>query len=195
MPLLKYISVIGLYLTACEFVEYLIVRRYGNDIYRPKLRWRLIRSVILGFALLAIGERLHGYQPQPKDMPLWVAFSLLVLGAIWPRTVWIDNAGVYSCGTFGFQSRGIPWSEVSRIDSDWEEVRSPLGFRQMGTRITVLSRSGTHISHGVVQSSQSEFLDTLRRYLAREAFAPGLYDWHPSKGSKRDRSLHRSRRL
>jgi hypothetical protein len=49
----------------------------------------------------------------------------------------------------------------------------------MGTSVTVTSRDGANIQHGVVNRNQGLFLDALRRYLPPEVFDAGLYDWHP----------------
>jgi len=49
----------------------------------------------------------------------------------------------------------------------------------MGTSLTVKSRDGVSIQHGVVNRKQGLFLDAIRRYLPAEAFDAGLYDWHP----------------
>jgi hypothetical protein len=194
MPLLKAISLVALFLIACENVEYWTVRRRGKEVYPPKLGWRLTRWVVLGLTLITIGGRLDGNRRQPNDTPLWAAFSFSVLGAMWPRTVCLENEGDSSCSTFGFRRRFVPCAEVYRVDSDWEELRAH-GFRLLGTCIHVLSQRGTRITHGVAQKSQVEFLVSWRRYLARDFFAPGSHDWDPCAKSKLDWSLRGSRRV
>jgi hypothetical protein len=186
MPALRVIVFAGLYLAACEILEFVIVRRHGADAFPPKMGWRLIRWIVIAVAIVSIGQRFYEKQSQLGDAPLWLTLCFLLLGAVWPRTVLVDNDGISSCSTFGFRHCAIPWTEVSKIASDWEEVSTRFGFRFMGTRIYVLSRSGTRITHGVVQSRQGKFLDDLRRYLPRTVFEVGLYDWQPSGDSKVD---------
>jgi hypothetical protein len=109
---------------------------------------------------------------------------LLLLWVFWPRTVLIDSSAVSSCSIFGFRRRQIVWGQVSRITSDWEEeplfvnLFTPI-WKFMGTSVTVTSRDGVSIQHGVVNRKQGLFLDGLRRYLPPEAFDAGIYDWHP----------------
>jgi hypothetical protein len=68
--------------------------------------------------------------------------------------------------------------------SDWQEERLTFNlftsiWTFMGTSVTVRSRDGVSIQHGVVNRKQGLFLDALRRYLPPETFDPGVYDWHP----------------
>jgi hypothetical protein len=180
MQLLKIISVVGVYLLSCEALEYITVWRKGVGVYPPKIGWRLARWLAIALGAFVVAARLfHQHQSQSNDAPLWLGLLFLLLGAVWPRTVRVDTSGISSCSTFGFRERTIRWDEVKAINSDWEEVRTHYGFRFMGTRIYVLSRTGSQIIHGIVQSRQARFLDELRNYLPREAFAAGLYEWHP----------------
>jgi hypothetical protein len=149
----------------------------------------MLRWIFIALALATIGQRLYGRQPEPGDAPLWVAVCFLFAGAIWPRTVLTDADGISSYATFGIRRRMIPWTDVCKVTSDWEEVQTRLGFRFLGTRIYVLSRDGSRIAHGIVQSRQAKFLDELRKHLPRETFAPGLYDWRPNAETKWDWSL------
>ncbi len=180
MELLKVISVVGVYLVVCEAVEYVTARRKGVGVYPPKIGWRLVRWLAIGSGIFVIAARLlHEHQSQSNDAPLWLGICFLLFGVVWPRTVRVDTSGISSCSTFGFRGRTIRWDEVKGINSDWEEVRTHYGFTFMGTRIYVLSRTGSQIIHGIVQSRQARFLDELRTYLPREVFAAGLYEWHP----------------
>jgi hypothetical protein len=97
--------------------------------------------------------------------------------------VLVDSSAVSSCSLFGLNRSPIYWGEVSRVASDWEEERLTFNlftviWTFMGTSVTVTSRNGPSIQHGVVNRKQGLFLDALRRYLPREAFDPGIYDWH-----------------
>jgi hypothetical protein len=185
----KVICVIGIYLLACEILEFMVVRKHAADTFPPKLGWRMLRWIFVALALAAIGQRFYGQKPEPGDAPIWVAFCLLFVGVIWPRTVLVGADGISSCATFGIRRRMIPWIDVGKVTSDWEEVQTRLGFRFLGTRIYVLSRDGSRIAHGIVQSRQAKFLDELRKHLPRETFAPGLYDWRPNAETKWDWSL------
>lgn len=179
---LPIIWVVVLYFGACELVEYLAVRRQAAEVFPPKLGWRLLRWVGIAGCIAGIVERLHG-NAGPKSWPIWIYALLLLFWLFWPRTVLVDSSAVSSCSLFGFRRRSIPWGEVSRISSDWQEERLSWGFTMiwtfMGTSVTATSRDGASIQHGVIHRHQGLFLDELRRYLPRQAFDPGLYDWHP----------------
>jgi hypothetical protein len=180
MELLTIISIVGVYLLSCEALEYVTVRRKGVSVFPPKIGWRLARWLTIALGVFVVAARLlHQHQSQLNDAPLWLGICFLLLGAVWPRTVRVDTSGISSCSTFGFRGRTIRWDEVNTINSDWEEARTHYGFTFMGTRIYVLSRTGTQITHGIVQTHQARFLDDLRKYLPRQAFAAGLYEWHP----------------
>jgi hypothetical protein len=180
MQTLKIISIVGVCLLLCEALEYVSVRRRGVSVYPPKIGWRLVRWLVIGTGIFVVWEHLfRTHQLQSNDAPLWVGLLFLLVGAIWPRTVRADANGVSSCSTFGFRTRTIRWDEVKAVNSDWEEVRTHYGFTFMGTRIYVLSRTGPQITHGLAQSHQAKFLEELRNYVPREAFAAGLYEWHP----------------
>jgi hypothetical protein len=180
MQLLQIISVVGVYLLSCEGVEYVTVRRKGVGVYPPKIGWRVARWLAIALGAFVVATHLfHQHQSQSNEAPLWLGLLFLLFGVVWPRTVRVDANGISSCSTFGLRSRTIRWDEVKGINSDWEEVRTHYGFTFMGTRIYVLSRTGSQITHGLVQSHQPRFLDELRNYLPREAFAAGLYEWRP----------------
>ena len=167
MPLLKFLSVVALFLIFCEGVEYAVVRRHSGNSYPPKFGRRLARWIALGIGGFVVFSRFHAPQSQHRDAPLWVGFSYLLLGSIWPRTVFVDSEDISSCSTLGFRGRRIRWDEVSRIDSDWEEVPTYQGFRISGIRVIVLSRSRTQIIHGMVQSHQGQFLADLPAIASR----------------------------
>jgi hypothetical protein len=184
MQMLPLICAVVLYLVACELVEYLLVRRQAGEVFPPKLGWRLLRWVGIAGCIAAAMERVHGKTPRPNDWPVWVYVFLLWFWIYWPRTVLVDSSGVSSCSLFGFRRRSILWGQVSRITSDWQEERLTVNlftpiWTFMGTSVTVTSRDGLSIQHGVVNRKQGLFLDALRRYLPHEAFDPGIYDWHP----------------
>jgi hypothetical protein len=184
MQLLLLVCAVGLYLSACELVEYILVCRQVADIFPPKLGWRYLRWFGLAGCIAGAVERLHRNGSKPNDWPLWVYAFLLLFWVFWPRTVSVDSSGVYSCSLFGIRRRSILWGEVSRITSDWQEERLTVNlftpiWTFTGTSVTVTSRDGISIQHGVVNRKQGLFLDALRRYLPPEAFDAGLYDWHP----------------
>jgi hypothetical protein len=175
-------GLIALYFGTAELVEYVTVRSRGALVFPARLGWRLLRWVGLAACIAGIVGRLRG-DAGPKDLPLWLYILFFLCWLYWPRTVLVDSAGVSSCSLFGVGRRSIHWGEVSRISSDWQEERLTWGFSTiwtfMGAGITVKSRDGVSIQHGVINSRQGLFLDTLRRHLPRDAFDPGLYDWHP----------------
>jgi hypothetical protein len=183
MQALPIICAVGLYLGACELAEYLLVRRQAADVFSPKLGWRLLRWIGIAGSVAGAVERLHRVTARPDDWPLWLYILLLLFWIFWPRTVSVDSSGVASCSLFGFRRRSIIWGQVSRITSDWQEQRLWWGLTAiwtfMGTSVTVTSRDGVRIQHGVLNRKQGLFLDAIRRYLPPEAFDAGLYDWHP----------------
>ena len=113
---------------------------------------------------------------------VYVAFLLLVW-LRWPRTVTLDSTAISSCSLFGLFRRSIVWAEALRVSSDWQEERLHWGLDPIwtftGYSVTVTARDGRTVQHGVVNKDQGRFLDELRRFLPREAFDAGLYDWHP----------------
>jgi hypothetical protein len=184
MRALYLVCAFGLYLVACEVAEYLLVRRQPDETFPPKLGWRILRWAGIVGCIAGAGWRLHGHTGQRIDMPLWLYVLLLMYWVFWPRTVIVDSSGVSSCSLFGLRRRQILWRQVSRITSDWQEESLNVNlivsiWTFMGTSVTVKSRDGVSIQHGVVNRKQGLFLDALRRYLAPESFEPGLYDWHP----------------
>jgi hypothetical protein len=184
MQTLPLIFVVVLYWGVCELVEYLVVRRHAVEVFPPKLGWRLLRWFGIAGCIVGIVERLHEKMGRANDVPIWVCVLLLLLWVSWPRAVLVDSLGVSSCSLFGFRRRQIIWGQVSRITCDWQEQRLTFNlfttiWTFMGTSVTVTSRDDVSIQHGVVNRKQGLFLDALRRYLPREAFDPGLYDWHP----------------
>lgn len=67
MSALKAICAIGLYLSACEILEFVVVRKRAADAFPPKVGWRMLRWIFIAFALATIGQRLYGRQPEPSD--------------------------------------------------------------------------------------------------------------------------------
>jgi hypothetical protein len=93
--------------------------------------------------------------------------------------VMVDSSALSSCTLFGLRRGSIPWAEVYRISSDWQEQQLIWGLILMGYSVTVRGRNGSTVQNGVVNKDQGGFLNALRRFVPREAFDPGLYDWHP----------------
>jgi hypothetical protein len=123
---------------------------------------------------IAIVQQLLGHRAGRNDFPLWVLILMFLFSAVtWPRTVVLDTSGVFSVALFGTRRRFIPWSDVDRITSDWQETNLRWGLTSL------LSRNGTRVDHTVFLRRQGRFLDDLRRYLPKEVFAPGIYEWHP----------------
>jgi len=184
MQVLRLVCVVGLYWSACELIEYLVVRRHAAQTFPPKLGWRLLRWSMIAWCIAGIVERLHQNSRQPDEWPVWAFVLLLLFWVVWPRTVLVDSLAVSSCSLLGIRRRQIVWGQVSRITSDWEEQRLSINlvtaiWTFMGTSVTVTSRDGVSIQHGVLNRKQAVFLDALRRYLPRETFDVGLYDWRP----------------
>jgi hypothetical protein len=184
MHALPLICAVGLYLGACELADYLLIRRRSGEVFPPKLGWRFLRWFGIAGCIAGTVERMQSNAAKPSDWPLWLYALLLLFWISWPRTVFVDSSGVSSCSLFGFRRRSILWGQVSRITSDWQEERltfnlfTPI-WTFMGTSVTVTSRDGISIQHGLVNRKQGLFLDALRRYVPPEAFDAGLYDWHP----------------
>lgn len=184
MRLLIIICAVGLYWGACEIIEYLAVRRHAEEIFPPRIGWRLVRWTGIAWCVTGAVVRLYRSSGRPNDTPLWVYLLLLLFWLFWPRTVLVNSSAISSCSLFGFRRRHIAWGQVSRVTSDWQEERlvfnlfTPI-WTFMGTSVTVTSRDGVSIEHGVVNRKQGLFLDALRRYIQPEAFDAGLYDWHP----------------
>jgi len=184
MHVLPLVCAAGIYWGACELVEYLVVRRRSLEIFPPKLGWRFLRWTGIAGCLVGIGDRLPQNSVRANEWPLWVYMLLFLFWLSWPRTVLVDSLAVSSCSLFGLRRRQILWGQVARITSDWQEERLTVNlftpiWTFMGTSVTVTSRDGVRIQHGLVNQKQSSFLDSVRRYVPRDAFDPGLYDWHP----------------
>lgn len=184
MPSPSLVAIVVLYFGVCELADYFLVRRQAGQAFRPKLGWRLLRWFSIAASVAAIWGKVHGTVARAKGWPLWVYVLLLLFWIFWPRSVLVDSSGISSSSLFGIFRRSILWAQTSRIGSDWQEENLSVNFFQaiwtfMGTRITITSRDGISIQHGVVNRKQGMFLDALRSHLPREVFDPGLYDWHP----------------
>jgi hypothetical protein len=92
--------------------------------------------------------------------------------------VLVDSFGVSSRSMFGLFRRAIPWAEVNRVGSDWQEEHFRF-WTFTGYNVTVIGRDGSRIEHGLVNTDQARFLNALRRFVPRETFDAGLYEWHP----------------
>lgn len=167
-----------LYLGACEFVEYLFWRSRGGDNFPPKLGLRLIRSICFAVCVFGI---IMGVRMKSWSGPIYVV--LLWMSIRWLRTIVADSDELSSFGPFGIFRRTISWPDVSRVSSDWQEKRLTWGldliWQFTGYSVTVVGRDGSEIQYSVFNSGQGKFLDTLRRFVPREAFDAGLHDWHP----------------
>ena len=169
---------VGLYSAVCELIEYQLVRRRAGEIFPPKLGWRLLRwfgiAACIGGILVSV---------KPMSWTLLLYFGFLMLWLRWPRTVLVDSAGVSSCGLFGLMTHSISWGEASQVSSDWQEERLRWGLDVFwtftGYSVTVRGRDGSTFQHGIVNKNQGRFLNALRRFVPRESFDAGLYDWHP----------------
>ncbi|HLW97945.1 MAG TPA: hypothetical protein VKR82_04815 [Candidatus Acidoferrales bacterium] len=186
MKLLMLASVFGVIFIACDTIDRLIVKMRSGDIFRPKMGWRILywfwADVFVAFSLSS-----PYWNTGPNRLPLWNFVAMILIGLVWiaswPRTLIADCSGISSCSIFGLGLRTVPWAEVSRVSSDWQEEYIKWGFDRiwtfMGTSLTVTSRDGASIQHGLMNRRQGQFLDVLRRYVPRDAFDPGIYDWHP----------------
>lgn len=176
-----------LWLASCELVEYFAVRRDPGDVYPLKILVRFVYWAILAGAFYAALEWVPVFSLEGNDHPLVIGAVCLGLTlVVRPRSLVVGPVGVSSCGIFGLFRRQIQWTEVSKVSYDWEEHSdSRLGLLAWllgsgaGSRITVAGLSGRRIQHTIFNVRQPDFLDDLRRYLPRDAFAPGVYDWHP----------------
>jgi hypothetical protein len=173
---------VGLYLAVCELIEYQLVRRKAGEIFPPKLGWRLFRW----FGIAACIDGIF-VSVRPLSWTIFLYFGFLILWLRWPRTVLVDSACVSSCGLFGLMNHLIAWGDVSQVSSDWQEQKLRSGLDVLwtftGYCVTVRGRDGSTIQHSIVNKDQGRFLNALRRFVPREAFDAGLYDWHPETAS------------
>jgi hypothetical protein len=183
MSILHLVWISGLYFATCELIDYLAVRKHLAEVFPPKLGWRLCGWFWVAASLIATAATLLA--PEAGISRWWAllwAFSFYYWFT-WFRTVLVDSSGVSSCGIFGLSRRYIPWGDVSRVTFDWQEESIGIGFDRirafLGTRLTVVSRNGVSVEHGVIHGHQGMFLDALKRYLPRQVFDTGVYDWHP----------------
>lgn len=165
--------VIGLYLVACEIAEYFLVRRHDSEVFPPKIGFRLLRWFGIAFCIDRISSN-----DKSLNWMLILYVVLLVVCLRWPRTMLVDSSGVSSSGVFGLFRRAIPWTEVKQVSSDWQEEHFRF-WTFTGYSVTVIGRDGSGIEHGLINTDQARFLNALRRFVPREAFDAGLYDWHP----------------
>ena len=170
------IYIIALYLLICETAEYFLARRRGAEVFPPKMGFRLLRWT--GLALCVVG--IVSYDKSRSWAMLALCALFFAVWMRWPRTVLVDSLDVSSCSLFGLFRRSIPRAEVGRVSSDWQEVHFfRLFWTFTGYSVTVTGRDGSRIEHGLVNTNQGRFLDALRRFVPREAFDAGLYEWHP----------------
>jgi hypothetical protein len=181
--LLRIICIAGLYLGVCEIAEYLLVRRRDAEVFPPKLGWRLLQWFGIAACMGGIAVSVR-----PMNWKVWVYLGLLFVFLLrWPRTVLVDSSAISSCSLFGLLHRSIPWGEASRVSSEPQE---PLRWgliaiwTSTGCSVTVSGRDGSTVQHGIVNKDQGGFLNALRRFVPRQAFDPGLYDWHPETATK-----------
>jgi hypothetical protein len=162
MQLMLILCGVALYFGGCECSDFFLTRQPGAESFRPKLWVRFVYWSVIAILIGGLGV-------------------LLVFVVLRLRTVFVDSEGISSCDLLGTRRRSIPWSEVSRISSDWqEEYMSRARLPAItGYSVTVTGRTGNKIEHSVLNTGQARFLDALRRYVPREVFDPGLYDWHP----------------
>lgn len=169
----KTIYIVGLYLIACEVVEFLLLRMHDAEAFPPKIGFRILRW-------LGIAVCVEGISVSDKSLNWPVIFYavFLVFWLYWPRTVLIDSSCVFSRSAFGLFRRSVLWPDVCQVSSDWQEEHFRF-WTFTGYSITVWGRNGRKIEHGLVNKDQGRFLNALRRFVPREAFDAGLYDWHP----------------
>lgn len=184
------ISLAIVWLAACELLEYFAVRRDPGDVYPPKILTRFFYWTIMAVAFYAAVGWVRAPSSDGNSHPLIIGAVCLGLVLVTrPRSLVAGPTGVSSCGIFGLFRRCISWTEVSNVSYDWEEhkpglnplwwlLESGLGG-QSGSRITVAGRNGRRIRHTIFNVRQSDFLEDLKRYLPRDVFAPGTYDWCP----------------
>jgi len=120
-------------------------------------------------------------------MPLW--WPLLFLGLLLfarPKTIVVSATGLVSYGGYGLRRRFILWPEVLAVTSDWEEQRLTLNLTALlwvftGFNLEVTGSDRTRIVHTILLRNQPRFLEDLRQHVPANAFAPGLYEWQPSR--------------
>jgi hypothetical protein len=165
--------IVVLYLVTCEIAEYLLVHGNDSEMFPPKIGVRLLRWLGIGFCIAGISS---SYKSSNWTLIICVLVLILLLHR--PRTLLIDSSGISSCGAFGLFRRAIPWVEVDQVSSDWQEEDFRF-WTFMGYGVTVMGRDGRRIEHGLFNADQARFLNALRRFVPREAFDAGLYEWHP----------------
>ena len=168
------IYIAAFYLFACEVADYFLARRRDAEVFPPKIGFRLVRWLGIAFCIAGMVS----YDKSRSWTMLVFCAVLFIFWLHWPRTLLIDSVGISSRSAFGLFRRSIPWFEVNQVRSDWQEERFRF-WTFMGYSVTVIGRDGRRIEHGLVNTDQGRFLDDLRRFLPREAFDAGLYEWHP----------------
>jgi hypothetical protein len=167
-----------LFLSVLEVFEFFAVHKEGSDVFAPKLGWRLFYFVLVAAGLIWLSEGLAS-AGQTHDKAQWVDLLVLFVFVIMrPKTVVVSSAGLASYGLYGFRRRFIPWVEVARVSSNWQEE----GYKFwvfMGYGVTVTGRDGTRIEHSIYLRRQGRLLDDLRQHVPATEFDPGLFDWHP----------------
>lgn len=174
----RQIFLVLIVLLGLELFEYFVVHHEKDtEVFAPKIGWRLFYFGALAastLALLADGRASHG----PKIEPSW--FALLVFGLLLfarPATIVATSDGLVRYSLYGLRHVVMPWAQVARITSDWQEEKRSWFTR--GYRVSAIARTGTRVEHTFYQRKQGRFLDALRGHLSASAFDAGLYDWHP----------------
>ncbi len=167
-----------LFLSVLEVFEFFAVRKEGSDVFAPKLGWRIFYFLMITAFLIALSLS-SGDANQGRQKPSWLLLLLLLAFVIArPKTIVASSAGLASYGLYGFRKLFVPWAEVSRVSSDWQEERYRL-WAFTGYSVAVTGRDGTRIEHNIYLRRQGAFLDDLRQHVPATKFDPGLFDWHP----------------
>jgi hypothetical protein len=148
-------------------------------VFPPKIGWRLFYWLLMSISLFGALVYTRSSHSAPSDPPRWLGIALvLAVPLVRPATL-VASPGALACySLYGLRRKLIPWSEASRVSSDWQEMKTR-EWTFMGYRVTVTGRDGTRIQHDIQQTRQGRFLDSLREHLPASAFDHGLYDWHP----------------
>ena len=167
-------------LSVLEVFEFFAVRKEGSDIFAPKLGWRILFFLMITGFLVALSLA-SGEAIQTRQKPPWLLLLLLLVFVIArPKTIVASSTGLASYGLYGFRKLFVPWAEVSRVSSDWQEERwFRAAFTFTGYSVAVTGRDGTRIEHSIYLRRQGRFLDDLRQHVPAAEFDPGLFDWHP----------------
>ena len=161
-----------------EIIELVAVRREHAELFPPKIGWRILFFFAgTGAAWVAI-EIFPGIRIT-NEKGLEVPVMMIVM--LWlfrPKTLAINGSGLTFYRFYGLKGSFIPWEEVARVASRWEDAedRNLWTMLVRNPTVTVTSRDGTSVKFSYTNEGIGRFMSTLREHVPKSAFDEGLYD-------------------